>query len=63
MPQELGLPEQESAAELSPAVLDAKTESFFASFFEPHLGHGVPSQRLERMSSSLSVPHFSQWNS
>jgi hypothetical protein len=60
MPQELGLPEQESAAELSPAVLDANTESFFANFFDPHLGQGVPSHRLERISSSLSAPHFSQ---
>jgi hypothetical protein len=60
MPQELGFPEQDSAAELSPAVLDAKTESFFSNSFEPHLGQGVPSQRLERISNSLSAPHFSQ---
>jgi hypothetical protein len=35
MPQERGVPEQVGAA-ASLATLDAKTESFLESFFEPH---------------------------
>ena len=41
-------------------MLDAKTENFLVSFLEPQLGHGVPSQSLERTRTSLSFPHFSQ---
>jgi hypothetical protein len=58
IPQELGLPEQESAPEDSPPAAEAKTEIFLASLVEPHLGQAVPSQRLERTSNSLSFPHF-----
>jgi hypothetical protein len=36
-------------------MLDAKTESFFSSRFEPHFGHGVPFQSVERTSTSLSL--------
>jgi hypothetical protein len=61
MPQELGLPLQEGS-EL-PAVLAAKVENFFESLSEPQRGQGVPSQLLERTRTSLSFPHFSQWNS
>jgi hypothetical protein len=43
-----------------PPALDANTDSFFASFTEPHWGHFVPFQSLERTSTSLSFPHFSQ---
>jgi len=59
MPQERGFPEQDGAA-ASVATLDANTESLFESFFEPHLGQGVPSHLLERTRISLSLPHFSQ---
>jgi hypothetical protein len=54
------LPEQESAGPESPAELDANTDNFFASFVEPHFGHGVPSHFRERTNNSLSFPHFSQ---
>jgi hypothetical protein len=61
IPHELGLPEQEAGSEDSPPLtLEAKTESFFDSFVEPHFGQAVPSQRRERTSSSLSVPHLPQ---
>jgi hypothetical protein len=60
MPHEPGLPEQDAGSDEPPppATLEAKTESFLDSFLEPHWGHGVPSQWLERMSNSLSAPHF-----
>jgi hypothetical protein len=53
IPQERGLPEQFGASAVSPAV-EAKTESFFCNFTEPHCGHFVPFQSLERTSTSLS---------
>jgi hypothetical protein len=59
MPQELGLPEQDGASAVSPP-LEEKTDNFFVSFFEPHFGHGVFSQRVERTKTSLSAPHFPQ---
>jgi hypothetical protein len=59
MPQERGVPEHDGAA-ASLATLDANTESFLESFFEPHFGQGVPSHLLERTRISLSAPHFSQ---
>ena len=59
MPQERGFPEHDGAA-ASLATLEAKTESFLESFFEPHVGQGVPSQLLDRTRISLSAPHFSQ---
>lgn len=63
MPQERGLPEQDSPLPSPPPALEANTESFFASFSEPQCGHFVPSQLLERTSTSLSFPHFPQLNS
>jgi hypothetical protein len=59
MPQEPGLPVQDGS-EPEPAMLEAKTESFFDSLAEPQCGHGVPSHLLERTSTSLSFPHFPQ---
>lgn len=58
IPQELGTPEQDGAD--SPATLEAKVENFLASFFDPQWGQGVPSQRLERTSTSLSRSQLSQ---
>jgi len=60
IPHEPGLPEQEAGSDESPPVLDANTDNFLASLVEPHFGQGVPFQRLERTSTSLSFPHFSQ---
>jgi hypothetical protein len=59
MPHEPGLPEQEGS-DAPPAVLEAKTESFFSSRVEPQCGQGVPSHLLDRTSTSLSFPHFPQ---
>jgi len=42
------------------APLAAKVENFFSSRVEPHCGHFVPAQSLERTSSSLSRPQWSQ---
>lgn len=57
-PQELGTLEQEGAS--PPALLEAKVENFFASFFDPQCGQGVPFQRLERTNTSLSRSQPSQ---
>jgi hypothetical protein len=43
-----------------PALAEAKVENFFSSFVDPHFGHFVPFQSLERMRISLSFPQFSQ---
>ena len=43
-----------------PALLEAKVENFFASFFDPQCGQGVPFQRLERTNTSLSRSQPSQ---
>jgi hypothetical protein len=59
MPQERGLPLHDGS-EFSPPALEANTESFFESFDEPQCGHFVPSQWLDRTSSSLSLSHFAQ---
>jgi hypothetical protein len=59
MPQELGLPEHDGAAD-SLATLEANTDRFFDNFLEPHCGQGVPSHLLERTRISLSAPHFPQ---
>jgi hypothetical protein len=59
IPQERGFPEHDSPS-LSPPPLDANTESFFDNFFDPQCGHSVPSQSVERTSTSLSFPHFPQ---
>ncbi|MGA2176793.1 MAG: hypothetical protein ABSH38_17590 [Verrucomicrobiota bacterium] len=59
IPQEPGLPLQEAGSEESPPV-EAKTDSFFVNFFDPHFGQGVPAHRLERTRISLSAPHFPQ---
>jgi hypothetical protein len=56
---ELGVPEQD-AGSAAPPALEAKTESFFASRLDPHLGQAVPFQFLERTSTSESAPHFPQ---
>ena len=46
------------------AVADeAKSENFLDSFSEPHCGHLVPFQSLERTRISLSRSHCPQWNS
>lgn len=58
IPQDLGTPEQDGAD--SPATLEAKVENFLASLFDPQCGQGVPSQRLERTSTSLSFSQLSQ---
>jgi hypothetical protein len=41
----------------------AKTDSFFAIFFEPHFGQGVPFHFVLDTSSSKSLSHSLQWNS
>lgn len=42
------------------ATLEAKTDSFLDSFFEPQCGQGVPFQLLDRTSTSLSFWQPSQ---
>jgi hypothetical protein len=59
MPQEPGLPEHPAGSEDSPPP-EAKTESFFTNFFDPHFGQAVPFHLLVRTRISLSVPHFPQ---
>jgi hypothetical protein len=59
MPHERGLPEHDGAA-ASLGTVEANTESFLESFFEPHFGQGVPSHLFERTRTSLSAPHLSQ---
>ncbi len=49
------LPDEEA---LLPA--EANVENFLESFFEPQCGHSEFFQSVERTSSSLSFPHFSQ---
>jgi hypothetical protein len=44
----------------SPATLDANTESFLCNFVDPHTGHFVPVQFVERTRISLSFSHSSQ---
>jgi len=53
LPQDLGCPLQLADAAGAP-LEDAKTESLFSSFAEPHRGHFVPSHALERTSTSES---------
>ena len=60
MPQELGLPVQLGASLAPPAVAEANTENFLASFDDPQCGHFVPSQWLERTRISLSRSHPAQ---
>lgn len=60
MPQDFGWPVQTGASPLPPAVAEAKVENFLDSFFDPQCGQGVPSQRLERTSTSLSRSQLSQ---
>jgi hypothetical protein len=55
MPQDFGLPEQESFGAAAPPALEANTENFLASFADPHRGHLVPFQSGERTRISLSV--------
>jgi hypothetical protein len=47
----------------SAAPLEANTENFLSSFWEPQCGQAVPFQALERTNTSLSLPQPSQWNS
>ena len=60
MPHELGTPEQDGASPLPPAVADAKVENFLDNCLDPQCGQGVPSQRLERTSTSLSFSQLAQ---
>lgn len=63
-PQERGWPVQAGASPpSSPATEEAKVESFFVRWTEPHAGQGVPCHFVERNSTSLSRPQSSQWNS
>src|ERR1041385_649451 len=57
-PHELGTPEQLGGS--FPELVEAKTESFFASLGEPQCGHLVPFQSVERINSSLSRSHSSR---
>jgi hypothetical protein len=59
IPQEDGVPVQAAGADC-PAMLEANVENFFDRRVDPHCGQGVPSQALERTSTSESFPHFSQ---
>lgn len=45
------------------APAEAKTESFFWSFFEPQCGQAASSDFAERTSNSNSFSHLSQLNS
>jgi hypothetical protein len=56
-PQELGVPLQEASPDDAPPVLEAKRESFFFNFLEPHAGQAAPFARLDRTRISLSFPH------
>lgn len=61
MPQELGTPEHDGAAEVVlPAAEAAKVENFLDNFSEPQCGHFVPCQSLDRTKISLSFSHFPQ---
>ena len=60
-PHDLGVPVQDGSL-LTP-LLEAKTESFLFNLVEPQRGQGVPSHFEDRTRTSLSFPHFSQWNS
>jgi hypothetical protein len=57
-PQDLGLPVHTGPSSAPPE--DANTENFFSSFFDPQCGQAVAFDLLERTSTSLSFPHFSQ---
>jgi hypothetical protein len=59
----LGWPEQTGSAAVPPAAVDAKEESCFVSFVEPHFGHWAPFHRAERTRISESAPHLPQRNS
>lgn len=59
MPQELGWPVQVGAAS-PPPLAEAKTESFFVRRWDWQCGQGVPSQCVERTSTSLSFPQSVQ---
>jgi hypothetical protein len=59
-PQELGLPVQDALSEVSSPPLEANTDNFLVNRLDPHFGQEVPSQWLERTSTSDSFPHFPQ---
>jgi hypothetical protein len=44
MPQDPGFPEHAGSDDPPSPVLEAKTESFLVSFFDPQWGQTVPSQ-------------------
>lgn len=58
MPQDPGVPVQ--VAPSSPPTDEANTESFFDNRVDPHCGHLVPFQSVERTSTSLSFLQASQ---
>jgi hypothetical protein len=63
-PHDLGVPVQAGAAEaLELLAVDAKTENFFTSFFEPHFGQAVPLELEERTRISKSFLQSEQVNS
>ncbi len=51
---------QVGAAGAEAATVEANTDSFFESFFEPQCGQGVPSHLLERTSNSKSLSQLLQ---
>ena len=59
MPQDFGLPEQESFG-AEPPVLEANTDNFFDSLVELQRGHLVPFQSRERTKISLSLSQLWQ---
>jgi hypothetical protein len=59
-PQELGWPVQDGPSDESSPPLEAKSDNFLVNRLDPHFGQAVPSQSLERTSTSESFPHFPQ---
>jgi hypothetical protein len=55
-PHDFGWPVHTGASSAPP--LDANTDNFLLSFFEPQCGHAVPTHFVDRTSTSLSLPHF-----
>ncbi len=63
VPLQSAPPDEPTPAESPPATDEAKTESFFANRVDPHFGHRVPFQSVDRTRISLSTVQASQWNS
>jgi len=53
----------QDGAEPACSLEGANTDSFLVNWVEPQEGQAVPFQSDERTSTSLSFPHFLQWNS